>query len=168
MVNDVAFTSDGQRILGAGSDKRILVWDVHGGQARQTLTGHSQAVTSVCCSPLDATVAVTASEDRSLKIWDLARGYSTRSIPCAKTVNSLCVSLDGSTIITGTTIMICWHACMIECRSVHCQLFVLCRVPADGVAINGMQHVASTTHAILLWSLRSGPCCNDCVMGCVI
>lgn len=31
-VNDVSFTSDGRRLVGAGGDKRLLVWNTATGQ----------------------------------------------------------------------------------------------------------------------------------------
>lgn len=67
-VNDVAFTCDGERVVGAGADKSLRVWDVRSGQTRHTLTGHAQAVSSVCCSPSDPIIAVSCSEDRSIKV----------------------------------------------------------------------------------------------------
>lgn len=53
-VNDLAYTCDGRRLLGAGADKRLLLWDAGSGQTRHTLTGHTDAVTCVVTSPLDA------------------------------------------------------------------------------------------------------------------
>ncbi|KAF8066392.1 ATG16 [Scenedesmus sp. PABB004] len=100
-VNDVAFNADGRRLLGAGSDKRLLVWNTHGGQVVHTLTGHANAVSCVAASPLDEGLAVSAGEDRCLKVWDLVRGYASRSIPCTKMPTALTLSADGSTIITG-------------------------------------------------------------------
>eukprot|EP00879_Flechtneria_rotunda_P010997 GHRR01011491.1.p1 GENE.GHRR01011491.1~~GHRR01011491.1.p1 ORF type:complete len:553 (+),score=196.54 GHRR01011491.1:156-1814(+) len=100
-VNDVSFTSDSRHVVGAGSDKRLLVWNTATGQVVHTLTGHSNGVSCVSCSPLDEQMAASAGEDRCLKVWDLARGYSTRSLPCTKMPTALCLSPDGSTLITG-------------------------------------------------------------------
>ncbi|KAF6246115.1 hypothetical protein COO60DRAFT_1230453 [Scenedesmus sp. NREL 46B-D3] len=40
-VNDVSFSSDGRRLLGAGGDKRLLVWNTASGQVR---AGHRMVV----------------------------------------------------------------------------------------------------------------------------
>ncbi|WIA23060.1 hypothetical protein OEZ86_009974 [Tetradesmus obliquus] len=66
-----------------------------------TLTGHTNAVSCVSCSPLDEGLAVSAGEDRCLKVWDLTRGYSSRSLPCTKMPTALCLSSDGCTLVTG-------------------------------------------------------------------
>lgn len=100
-ANDVSFSADGRRLLGAGGDKRLLVWNTATGQVLHTLTGHTNAVSCVSCSPLDESVAVSAGEDRCLKVWDLTRGYSSRSLPCTKMPTALSVSNDGCTIVTG-------------------------------------------------------------------
>lgn len=67
-MNDVSFSSDGRRLLGAGGDKRLLVWNTATGQVVHTLTGHTNAVSCVSCSPLDEAAAVSAGEDRCLKV----------------------------------------------------------------------------------------------------
>eukprot|EP00775_Hariotina_reticulata_P003175 gene3175-3453_t len=100
-VNDVTFTSDGRRLVGAGGDKRLLVWNTATGQVVHTLTGHTNAVSCVSCSPMEESTAVSAGEDRCLKVWDLNRGYSSRSLPCTKMPTALCISQDSCTIITG-------------------------------------------------------------------
>jgi WD40 repeat protein len=58
-------------------------------------------VLAVSCSALDAAVAVSAGEDRCVKVWDLARGFCVRSLPCSKMPTALALSLDGTTILTG-------------------------------------------------------------------
>jgi hypothetical protein len=72
VVNDAAFTQDGRRLLAACGDKRILCWDFDTARSRHTLTGHGGAVLCVAASALDASVAVSAGEDRCVK----ARRYS--------------------------------------------------------------------------------------------
>ncbi|GBF89014.1 hypothetical protein Rsub_01513 [Raphidocelis subcapitata] len=100
-VNDVAFTQDGRRLLAACGDKRIVTWAFGSAQPGHTLTGHGGGVLAVSCSPLDAAVAVSAGEDRCVKVWDLQRGFCVRSLPCAKMPSALALSLDGTTILTG-------------------------------------------------------------------
>eukprot|EP00882_Tetradesmus_deserticola_P009279 GHRQ01009790.1.p1 GENE.GHRQ01009790.1~~GHRQ01009790.1.p1 ORF type:complete len:247 (+),score=100.18 GHRQ01009790.1:873-1613(+) len=85
----------------AARSLRIIVPAVPPLQVVHTLTGHTNGVSCVSCSPLEEGVAVSAGEDRCLKVWDLTRGYSTRSLPCTKMPTALCLSSDGCTLITG-------------------------------------------------------------------
>ncbi|GIL78149.1 hypothetical protein Vretimale_7522 [Volvox reticuliferus] len=100
-VNDCAFTCDAAQVVAAGSDRALLVWDATSGRHRHTLTGHMGPVTAVALSPLDCRLAVSVSEDRSFKLWDLSRGFSVRSVPCAKMPLCLALSTDGNTVVTG-------------------------------------------------------------------
>ncbi len=53
------------------------------GQERHTLTGHSASVRGVALSG-DGTIAVSASADKTLKVWDVRTGRSgarSRGIP---------------------------------------------------------------------------------------
>ncbi|GFR44692.1 hypothetical protein Agub_g5990, partial [Astrephomene gubernaculifera] len=100
-VNDVAFTCDAAQVIAAGCDKSLHVWDAASGRHRHTLTGHSAGVSGVAGSPLDARLAVSISEDRSFKLWDLSKGFAVRSVPCAKMPLSLALSGDGNTVVTG-------------------------------------------------------------------
>ncbi|GIL58052.1 hypothetical protein Vafri_13255 [Volvox africanus] len=99
-VNDCAFTCDAAQVVAAGSDRALLVWDATSGRHRHTLTGHTGPVTAVALSPLDCRLAVSVSEDRSFKLWDLSRGFSVRSVPCAKMPLCLALSTDGNTVVT--------------------------------------------------------------------
>ncbi|PNH05539.1 Protein tipD [Tetrabaena socialis] len=101
-VNDCAFTCDAAQVVAAGADKSLHVWDATtAGRARHTLTGHTGPVTAVAVSPLDCRLAVSISEDRSFKLWDLGRGFAVRSVPCAKMPLSLVLSADSNTVVTG-------------------------------------------------------------------
>lgn len=99
-MNDVAFNSDGQRILAGGSDRSILVWDSLGG-VRHTMTGHSAAVTGLSCSVSDTSCVLSIGEDRVMKLWDINRGFCTRSFPCAKMPLNVVLCHDSSTAATG-------------------------------------------------------------------
>jgi WD40 repeat protein len=74
-VNDAAFTQDGRRLLAACGDKRIMTWNFASGQPGHTLTGHAGGVLCVAASALDAAVAVSAGEDRCVKVSRVGGGF---------------------------------------------------------------------------------------------
>lgn len=43
-ITDLAFTSDQDHIIAAGSDKSLRLWDIGSARERHTLTGHSDKV----------------------------------------------------------------------------------------------------------------------------
>jgi WD40 repeat protein len=47
-VNDVSFSSDGRRLLGAGGDKRLLVWNTASGQVRTACVRNVAALEGTC------------------------------------------------------------------------------------------------------------------------
>ncbi|KAL6763768.1 WD40-repeat-containing domain protein [Haematococcus lacustris] len=97
------------QLVGGGADKSLLVWDVSAGVTLHTLTGHTASVSVVACSPLDCRLAASVAEDRSLKLWDLARGFCATSVACPKMANALTLSRDGNTAITGGMGGKCWE-----------------------------------------------------------
>ncbi|KAG2445013.1 hypothetical protein HYH02_008882 [Chlamydomonas schloesseri] len=100
-VNDCGFTCDAAQVLAAGADRSLHLWDATSGRPRHTLTGHGGPVTGVAPSPMDARLAVSISEDRSFKLWDLSRGFAVRSVPMTKMPLALAASRDGNTLVTG-------------------------------------------------------------------
>ena len=59
---------------------------------------------SVAASPIDARLAASCGEDRALKLWDLGRGFCSKSIPCTKMPNVLSYTSDGGIIATGQSL----------------------------------------------------------------
>jgi WD40 repeat protein len=94
-VSSVNFSPDGKQIVSASSDKSLKLWDLAGNCLQtfvnlylkpqsyaqqkfadnclllQTFVGHTAEVSSVNFSP-DGKQIVSASSDKSLKLWDLA------------------------------------------------------------------------------------------------
>lgn len=85
-VNSAQFSSDGKRMVTASSDGTARVWDVATGQTLAELRGHGVTLTVEASSPEvldDVNIArfspdgqriVTASNDRTARIWDAATG----------------------------------------------------------------------------------------------
>ena len=70
MVNSVAYSPDGRRLVTASDDGTIKLWDTATGQEVFTLRGHIARVLCVAFSP-DGRRIVSGSSDRTVKVWDL-------------------------------------------------------------------------------------------------
>lgn len=69
----VAFSPDGSRMVSAGADRVIKVWDRQSLHAVLTLRGHAAAVTALAFRP-DGRRLASGSADGSVRIWDTASG----------------------------------------------------------------------------------------------
>ncbi|KAL8154201.1 hypothetical protein V2J09_011961 [Rumex salicifolius] len=100
-ILDLAITHDNKTVIGASSSNQLYVWEVSSGRIRHTLTGHMDKVCSVDVSKVSNRHVVSAAYDRTIKSWDLHKGYCTNTIMFPSNCNTVCFSMDGSTIISG-------------------------------------------------------------------
>ncbi len=77
-VNDLAFTSDTQRLITGSGSGSISLWDVPSGDLITALPGNSGRITSVALS-LDDTVMAAGSGDGAIKTWTLGQGNEITS-----------------------------------------------------------------------------------------
>lgn len=63
----------GDLIISGSNDKKIKIWSASTGECLQTLTGHEQLVRALSFDPGTMRL-VSASYDRSIKVWDLKGG----------------------------------------------------------------------------------------------
>ena len=66
----MAFSPDGKTLASGSWDKTIHLWDVETGMHRNTLTGHTEGVSSVAFNP-DGNTLVSGSSDGTLLLWDI-------------------------------------------------------------------------------------------------
>jgi WD40 repeat protein len=76
------------------------VWDLASGEERRTLTGHGGRVNAVAVLP-DGARAVSASDDRTLTVWDLGSGTVLTTFGGDGGFLACVVAPDGRTVVAG-------------------------------------------------------------------
>jgi WD40 repeat protein len=69
-VTAVDFSPDGSKLVTAGADRNISLWDVTTGELIQILQGNTMTVTSVSFAP-DGKRIASSSLDRTIRLWRL-------------------------------------------------------------------------------------------------
>ncbi len=70
-VLSLQFSADGTRLVTAGGDRLVRVWNPATGEEIATLEGHSAQVLAVAFNT-NATQVVSGGADRQLRVWDIA------------------------------------------------------------------------------------------------
>ena len=79
----------------------MRIWDPHTGQARHTLTGHTDGVAAVAVAP-DGTWLATAGSDGTVRIWDPHTGQARHTLTGhTGGVLAVAVAPDGTWLATA-------------------------------------------------------------------
>ncbi|KAG0305012.1 cross-pathway control WD-repeat protein cpc2, partial [Linnemannia gamsii] len=108
-VTAIATTAESpDMILSSSRDKSIIVWNLvrddegNFGVPRKSLHGHNSAVQDVVISS-DGQFALSASWDKTLRLWDLNTGLTTRQfVGHTNDVLSVSFSADNRQIVSGS------------------------------------------------------------------
>ncbi|KAJ9089366.1 hypothetical protein DSO57_1013738 [Entomophthora muscae] len=103
-ILEVQFNHDATQLYSASSDYTIGVWDTTTGELIKRLKGHSSFVNSVCPQLKFAGdgIIISASDDRTLKMWDLRRKNPVMTLPQEFPVTSTCFSAAGDMAFVGS------------------------------------------------------------------
>lgn len=101
-VFDLEFSRDGTRLLTAGGDQLVRVWDVTSRRELAVLEGHTAQVLAAAFNT-NATQVVSGGADRQLKVWDIATKEKIISLggPVAS-ITSVAWPGDGASILAVT------------------------------------------------------------------
>ncbi|KAI9277258.1 guanine nucleotide-binding protein subunit beta-2-like 1 [Phascolomyces articulosus] len=107
-VTAIATTSEApDMVLSASRDKSVIVWhltrdEVNYGVPRKSLLGHNHFVQDLAISS-DGQFALSASWDKTLRLWDLNTGTTTRRfVGHTSDVLSVSFSADNRQIVSGS------------------------------------------------------------------
>jgi hypothetical protein len=102
IVNCLAITPDGSRVLVGSREGDVYLWDVDTGKIVRRFESAMKRVTSLAVSP-DGRFALSGSEDKYLRLWDMATGRRTNSLRAhAKGISCVIYSQDGRYAVTGS------------------------------------------------------------------
>jgi WD40 repeat protein len=101
IVQQLAFSADGSRVLGIVDALTVRVWDTQSGEIVQVLKGHTGAIRQAQFSPDGQSVA-TASQDMTVRIWNVGTGKEERKLEHTGELNSARFSPDGAMIAAAS------------------------------------------------------------------
>jgi hypothetical protein len=100
-VNDAQFFSDASRIVTAGNDHNVVVWNPTNGAALHVMTDHANQVYDLDLSRDDGRI-VSGSADGTVRLWNATTGQYIRTLTDGTiTVNSVAFSEDGQRVLVG-------------------------------------------------------------------
>ncbi|KAI8333076.1 WD40-repeat-containing domain protein [Chlamydoabsidia padenii] len=101
-ITSIDFNASDEFLVASSTDHSTRVWNLATKRIVHTLTGHIGKVLAAKVVPADSNRVVTGSHDRTLKVWDLNKGWCVRTIFSFSSCNDVCLlDPDGQTLVSG-------------------------------------------------------------------
>lgn len=158
-ITALRLTNSGSRLISAGSDCTIRIWDTQNGRCLRTLREHKRFVTDIATS-IDSYFAVSASYDSKIKIWEIESGRCVRTLSGhSSPVRSVRISPNYNFIVSAASdgnIRI-WDFRTGKCENVlsgHTDRVNDIAVSPDGKWVIS----AANDMTVKIWDINSGNC----------
>jgi hypothetical protein len=96
----VGFTRDGKRLVTAGPDGALALWDTGRGTLLRSFKGHAGHVFSAAISP-DGRSLLSGGEDGKVRLWELQTAKEVRQFEGARAVQAVSFSPDGKRVLAA-------------------------------------------------------------------
>ena len=102
VVDGLAFSSDGNRLISGCKDDTARIWDVRTQKTLHVLKGHMEDIYTVTYSP-DGTMVVTGGNDDNLRLWNAHSGSLIKTLKGhTGNVRNVAYTPDGKYILSGS------------------------------------------------------------------
>ncbi|MFC7327353.1 WD40 repeat domain-containing protein [Marinactinospora rubrisoli] len=96
----MAFTPDGERLVGGGTDQVVNVIDAATGDRIAALIGHTDTVVDIALTP-DGTMAATIAADETVRLWDLTAGRQVAALDVPGASGRIAFDAAGTRLAVG-------------------------------------------------------------------
>ena len=143
----------GTRLVSAGSDRSLRVWNVRTGECERVMHGHTSTIRCVHVVP-HVPVAITGSRDGTLRVWDLAAGR-VRHVLAGHQHSVRCLAVHDKYVASGSYDFTCRVWDWTTGRCVHVLQGHQLQIYA--IAFDGV-HIAtgSSDSTVRVWDSESG------------
>ena len=101
-VSSLVITPDGQKVVTAGWDGMLRIWNLVTGHEERAIPAHIEAIGALAITP-DGKRIISGADDHLIRVWDLASGEQQFELAGhGDLVRSLMVTPDGRTLISGS------------------------------------------------------------------
>ncbi len=103
-VQAIAVSVNGKWLATGSRDTTVKVWDLTTGELKQTLWGHSDAVTALAFHPQQENLLASGSTDGGVIVWDVVTGEPQAKLPSIQAFDPyvLVFTPDGSQLVMGS------------------------------------------------------------------